>query len=305
MLILTYSDYAAPARALAQALAAPLALVQVHRFPDGECKVQLPAPCPGTVVVCRSLDHPDAKLIELLLTARTARALGAKQLILVAPYLCYMRQDMAFAPGEAVSQRIVGEFLAGLFDTVIAVDPHLHRVHELKDAVPATHAIALSAAPLMGLFLRARLADAILLGPDEESAQWVQTVAQQAGWDFAVARKTRSGDRRVAIQLPDIAFRKRNIVLVDDMVSTGHTLAQTARQLKAAGARHIYSAITHALFSHQASRLMRDAGIETLWCSDSIVHACGEIHLAPLLAEAVAASMSPATPRDNSKSSPH
>lgn len=305
MLILTYTDYAVPARALAQALAAPLALVQVHRFPDGECKVQLPAPCPDTVVVCRSLDNPDAKLIELLFTARTARALGAKQLILVAPYLCYMRQDIAFTPGEAVSQRIVGEFLADLFDTVITVDPHLHRVHELKNAVPAAHAIALSAAPLMGKFLRTQLADAIVLGPDEESEQWVQTAAQQAGWEFAVARKTRSGDRRVAIQLPDCPFRDRAVVLVDDMVSTGHTLAQTARLLKDAGARHIYAAITHALFSEHTSQLMQDAGIETLWCSDSIVHACNAIQLAPLLAEAVASSVNPTTPRDSSKSSPH
>jgi len=289
VLMLTYTDYEAPARALAQALAAPLALVQVHRFPDGECKVQLPAPCHDTVVVCRGLDNPDAKLIELLLTARTARTLGAKHLILVAPYLCYMRQDIAFTPGEAVSQRIVGNFLADLFDTVITVDPHLHRVHELKEAVPATHAIALSAAPLMGQFLRTKLQDALLLGPDEESAQWVQTVAQHAGWEFSVARKTRSGDRRVAIQLPDISLRGRDVVLVDDMISTGHTVAQTAHLLKDAGARHIHCTVTHALYSQESQQLLHDAGIESIWCSDSIVHPCNVIQLAPALAAAVAA----------------
>jgi len=288
MLILAYPDYEAPARTLAQALAAPLAVVQVHRFPDGECKLQLPAPCPDAVVVCRSLDNPNAKLVELLLTARTARTLGAKRVILVAPYLCYMRQDIAFTPGEAVSQRIVGGFLADLFDTVITVDPHLHRVHELKDAVPATHAIALSAAPLMGQFLRTQLHAALLLGPDEESAQWVHTVAEHAGWDFAVARKTRSGDRRVAIQLPEISFRDRDVVLVDDMISTGQTVAQTARMLKEAGARHIHCAVTHALYSQESAQMMQDAGIESLWCSDSIVHACNVIRLAPALAEAVA-----------------
>jgi ribose-phosphate pyrophosphokinase len=225
----------------------------------------------------------------LLFTARTARALGAKRLILVAPYLCYMRQDIAFTPGEAVSQRIVGRFLADLFDTVITVDPHLHRVHELKDAVPATHAVALSAAPLMGQFLRTQLPDALLLGPDEESAQWVQTVAQNAGWEFAVARKTRSGDRHVSIQLPEISFRNRNVVLVDDMISTGHTVAQTARLLKDAGARHIHCAVTHALGLQESTQLLQDAGIESIWCSDSLVHACSVIRLAPALAAAVAA----------------
>jgi ribose-phosphate pyrophosphokinase len=287
MLILTYSDYEVPARALAQALAAPLAVVPVHRFPDGECKLQLPAPCPDTVVICRSLDNPDAKLVELLLTARTARTLGAKHLVLVAPYLCYMRQDIAFTPGESVSQRVVGNFLAELFDAVITVDPHLHRVHEFKDAVPAKHAIALSAAPLMGQFLRTQLKEALLLGPDEESGQWVKSVAEHADWDFAVARKTRTGDRQVAIQLPDVSFRGRDVVLVDDMISTGHTVAQTARLLKDAGTRHIYCAVTHALYPHESAQLLQNAGIETMWCSDSIVHTCSVIRLAPTLAKAI------------------
>ncbi|MCZ4328253.1 ribose-phosphate pyrophosphokinase-like domain-containing protein, partial [Brachybacterium paraconglomeratum] len=84
----------------------------------------------------RSLDQPNEKLVELLLAARTARTLGAPHLTLVAPYLPYMRQDIAFSPGEAVSQRIVGPFLASLVDAVITVDPHLHRVASLRDVVP-------------------------------------------------------------------------------------------------------------------------------------------------------------------------
>src|SRR5690606_12123678 len=107
-----------------------------HRFPDGELRLRLPATLPAAVVLFRGLHQPNEKLVELLLTARTARGAGARHLTLVAPYLAYMRQDMAFAPGEAVSQRIVGDFLAQLFDAVITVDPHLHRVARLDEAVP-------------------------------------------------------------------------------------------------------------------------------------------------------------------------
>ena len=102
--------------------------VERHRFPDGESRIRLPERLAGRVVVFARLDAPNDKLVELMLLARTARELGATELSLVAPYLCYMRQDVAFVPGEAVSQRIVGRFLAGLFDEVITVDPHLHRV---------------------------------------------------------------------------------------------------------------------------------------------------------------------------------
>jgi len=198
MLVLGYADCAAQAGALAEALQAPLGQVELHRFPDGESRLRLPVDLPEHVVLYRSLDRPNDKLVELMLTASCARDNGAARLTLIAPYLCYMRQDTAFQPGEAVSQRIVGRFLAGLVDDVITVDPHLHRVHKLADAVPADRTIALSAAPAMGRFLQARPERPLVLGPDEESEQWVRTVAAVAQLEHAVARKTRSGDSHTA-----------------------------------------------------------------------------------------------------------
>src|SRR5512134_2269650 len=103
MMILAFPDYLEQAQALASHLNAPLAEVKVHRFPDGESFVELPAPLPELVIVCRSLNQPNDKLIELLLCASTARELGARRLSLVAPYLCYMRQDFANRPGVAIS----------------------------------------------------------------------------------------------------------------------------------------------------------------------------------------------------------
>lgn len=285
--LLAFTDSEAQAARVAKLLHAPLSLVEVHKFPDGECKIRLPASLPETVVVLRSLNQPNAKLTELLLTARTARELGVRHLILVAPYLCYMRQDIAFTPGEAVSQRIVGQFLAELFDSVITVDPHLHRVHELRDAVPARNAVALSAAPQIGRFLRTQLNDALIVGPDEESAQWAQSVAQHAGWHATVARKTRAGDRSVTITLPDESFKGRTIVLVDDMISTGHTLAQCTRALHERGAHKVHCAVTHALCDTSTWNMLNDAGVEQMWCSDSITHECSTIELAPMLTEAI------------------
>ncbi len=110
---------------LAQAAGMTAQAIERHRFPDGELKLRLPVNAAGRlplrVVLLRSLHQPNEKLVELLLAARTARSLGAQQLTLVAPYLAYMRQDIAFHPGEAVSQQVVGGFLAGLFDAVITV----------------------------------------------------------------------------------------------------------------------------------------------------------------------------------------
>ncbi len=133
-LLLHFDEEQASTARLGAAAGIATHCISRHRFPDGELKLSLPASLPGRVVLFRSLDQPNEKLVELLLTAQSARQLGAQHLTLAAPYLAYMRQDIAFNPGEVISQRVVGRFLASLFDAVITVDPHLHRVATLDEA---------------------------------------------------------------------------------------------------------------------------------------------------------------------------
>ncbi len=187
--LLYFADEQAAAERLATAAGLNPVRVHSHRFPDGEVKLRLPPSLPERVVIQRTLDQPDAKLVELLLTARTARELGATHLTLVAPYLAYMRQDIAFNPGEAVSQRIIGRFLAELFDAIITVDPHLHRVARLEDAVPVAQAIVVSGAPLLADLIARQRPGTLLIGPDAESAQWVAQAAARHGMDHAVCTK--------------------------------------------------------------------------------------------------------------------
>ena len=293
-MLLGFEEYDTQARRLAATLGLPYAIVDVHHFPDGECKIALPERLPAHVVFCRSLDRPNDKLIQLLLAASTARQLGALRLTLVTPYLCYMRQDKAFAPGEAVSQPVIGRFLARLFDDVITVDPHLHRTHDLADAVPAVNAIALSATAAMREFLhshyRAHLenyADAILLGPDSESEQWVRSLAEADGRSHGIARKQRLGDRKILITLPDLDLMAHAVVLVDDVISSGETIAITSQACLKRGAKSVDVLVTHPLFAEGAIERLREAGIGEVWSTDSIPHPSNCIALTNLLADAV------------------
>jgi ribose-phosphate pyrophosphokinase len=288
MLVLGFRDSDKQAAGLAAALGKPHGSIDVHCFPDGESRVRLPSRLPERVVIYRSLHYPNEKLLEVMLAAESARTLGAWEVTLVAPYLCYMRQDKAFHPGEAVSQRIVGRFLAGLFDALVTVDPHLHRVHDLAEAVPVERSISLSAAPAMGQFLAARKAQALLVGPDRESKQWVSTVAQGAGLDYVVASKTRRGDRDVEVRLPKRDYAGLHAVLVDDLASTGRTLAGAARGLLEAGAARVDVLVTHALFVGDALETLMAAGVSQVWSSDSIPHPSNAFALAADLAGAVA-----------------
>jgi ribose-phosphate pyrophosphokinase len=284
-LLLHFVDEHDYAQRLAVAAGLTAACIERHRFPDGEVKLRLPARLPARVVLLRSLHQPNEKLVELLLAARAARDLGARELTLVAPYLAYMRQDMAFAPGEAVSQRIVGGFLAELFDAVVTIDPHLHRIQSLRDAIPRAGARALSAAPLLGAALRG--SGTLMLGPDAESEPWVRAAAEAAGCPAAVCRKCRRGDRAVEVALPEVDLTRQHVVVVDDVASTGRTLAGVARLALAAGAMQVDVAVTHALLVGDAEAVLHEAGVTRFISTDSVPHPSNRISTAGLVAAAL------------------
>lgn len=285
-MLLHFDDEAPFARSLAQESRQEPRTVQRHRFPDGELKLTLPVPLPRNVVVLRSLHHPNEKLVELVLLADAARGLGVRHLTLVVPYLAYMRQDKAFHPGEAVSQLIVGRLLAERYDAVLTVDPHLHRVATLEEAVPARRCVALSAARLIGAYFAARMPQPLLLGPDSESEQWVKAAAG-GHLDYAVCTKQRSGDHDVRIDLPAVPLRGRHVVLVDDVASTGGTLIECARRALEAGATRVDAAVTHALLDTGAEARLASVGIRELISSDTVPHSTNRISVARLLADAL------------------
>lgn len=292
MMILSFDDYAKQSRKLAEALNSPCHIIHQHQFPDGEHKLTLPANVPRHVIFSRSLNQPNEKLIELLLTAKTARQLGAKVLTLVAPYLCYMRQDKAFNPGEVVSQGIIGQFLADIFDNVITIDPHLHRIKYLEQAVPIKNAITLSATSLMAEYLGQHFKESgsdapVLLGPDNEAEQWVSAVAKPNHWTYGVCDKIRTGDKQVDITLPNIDLNNRTVIIVDDVASSGRTLAVASKKCLEENAKQINILVTHALFVGDAKQQLVDMGVENIWSTDSVSHESNIIALHNLFKDAV------------------
>lgn len=285
--LFAFAEAAAPAERLARACGIPLHEVEVRRFPDGESLVRVPE-ATRTALLYRSLDDPNAKLVELLLAAAALRDGGAQAVVLVAPYLAYMRQDMAFRPGEAVSQRVIGGLLADRFDGVVTVDPHLHRIARLDEVMPGIPALAVPAAPALVDAMREGLDPAtVLVGPDSESRPWVESLARPLGLDLLVGDKVRHGDRDVTLAIPGIAaVAGRPTILVDDVVSSGTTLLTCARLLREAGATAVEAVATHALAG--ATDLERlSTGIVRLRSTDSTPSPIGTIPLASVLAKAI------------------
>lgn len=287
-MLLAFPEYREAAAAIARKAGIPCEEVAIHRFPDGESRLRLPAGLPSHVVFCRSLDNPNEKLVELLLAAAGARQQGVASCTLIAPYLCYMRQDKAFTPGEVVSQQAIGRLLADYFSAVITVDAHLHRISSLGEAIPCSRAVNLKATAPMADFVASKLSRPLLVGPDEESRQWVAAIAGARHLDHVVAGKQRFGDRHVCITLPPCDCRDRDVVLLDDIASSGATLEVAARELARHGPASISVLVTHALFTGDATERLRAAGVDNIWSCDSVPHKTNAVALDELLGTALA-----------------
>ena len=276
-------------RQLAERLGVPGHEIALHRFPDGELRVTVGPPAPTTIICC-SLNNPNEKLIALLFAAEALRRGGAQRLVLIAPYLGYMRQDAAFHAGEAISQRAIGDLLAKTFDRVITVEAHLHRTATLNHVFTGIETDNLTASSVIESMLRADTLDpaTLVVGPDTESRLWVSDLADRLGLAHALGEKIRRGDRSVQIVFSDPArFLHRPVVLVDDIVSSGGTLFVCAEALASSGVSSIDAVVVHALFPPELLNEFGRAGIRSLRSTNSVPHPTNAIALDQILADAL------------------
>ncbi|MBS0360318.1 MAG: ribose-phosphate diphosphokinase, partial [Proteobacteria bacterium] len=218
---------------------------------------------------------------------------GADWIVLVAPYLPYLRQDRVFAPGQPLSRDVVGRLLAAPFDRIVTVQPHLHRTASLAQAYPALEVTALSVAEF---FARAAGVGGapLVVGPDSESEPLAAAVAAHLDAPFLVLSKVREGDRDVALTLPAAAaVDGRRVVLVDDICASGGTLATAAEALRRGGARSVDALVAHAFYDDAAAARLRHAGVRRLISTDSCRHPSNGLFLAGLLASALREELQP------------
>ncbi len=259
--------------------------ISLHRFPDDELRITV-GPAAVTTVIYASLDRPNDKLVALLFAAEALRREGAKRLVLVAPYLCYMRQDAAFQEGQAISQRAIGKLLADTFDRIVTINAHLHRIANIHAVFPGREADDLSAMPAIADTIRSGGYDqeTIVVGPDGESRPWVSDLANRLNIDYAVARKVRCGDQAVDIGFEnDSMFAGRPVLIVDDIVSSGGTLIACAKVLATAGASKMDAIIIHALFDERLVHKFTCSGIRSVRSTSSIPHPTNAIALDSVL----------------------
>ena len=259
-------------------------------FVDGETYLRFTSPVRGhvAVLVC-TFNQPDEKLLRVYLAARTLRDMGAARVLLVAPYLPYMRQDTVFAPGEGISAKHIGALISGCVDGLVTVEPHLHRIDALGQIYPIPVRVV-SAAPAIARWIEAEVRNPVLIGPDEESRQWVAAIAQQLHCPYRVLIKHRYGDRKVSVEARELDFPAHvRPVLVDDIIASGRTQSAAISLLHALGLPPPVCVAVHGLFVGDASEVLAQTASARIVSCNTVTHASNAIDLFHDISESLAA----------------
>lgn len=273
---------------IVEAIDGHLGQLSTRTFPDGERYLRVLSDVENQeIVLVTSLDNPDAKLISILFAVKTLKNLGARRVGLVTPYLPYMRQDKPFTPGEAVTSKHFSAILTADFDWVVTVDPHLHRIDELSDLY-GPNAVHVKAAPAIVNWISENVKKPVIIGPDSESRQWAQEIADALSAPFLIARKDRFSDISVEIELPDpIRYQDYTPIVIDDIISTARTMIETVNTLKSFNVCAPVCIGVHALCTDDAMIALKQAGAVNIVTCNTIVHPSNGIDVGGLIADAV------------------
>lgn len=268
------------ADAICQRFKISLANVVIRSFPDKETYIRIGSDVKDKeIIIIRSLNDPNAKTLELILLSNTLRENGARRIGLVAPYLAYMRQDKQFNPGEGISAKYYAKLLSEYFDWLITVDPHLHRIKNLREVYSASTRV-IHAAPFISEWIKKHVEKPLIIGPDEESSQWIMGIAAYLKCPYQALYKTRAGDRDVTESLPDLThYKDFTPVLVDDIISTAHTMIEAVKHLKEQGISSPVCIGIHGIFAGNAYKRLMAAGAGQIVTCNTVCHPTNEINV--------------------------
>lgn len=284
LLIATFPTTKGIARKIAKQMRAEYAEIFVEDFPDSEFHLVLRKnPKNKTVVIINSITKdPDQKLVETILAGGIAKDFGAKKVILVATYFPYLRQDAHFLKFDSLSAKHILRLFSH-FDKIIAIDPHLHRIKRLRDLFYRAESI--SVRELIVKYIKNKFKrDFVIVGPDVESVQWSGPVARMLGKEVIVLKKRRLAPTNVAVKMRKIDqnnLNERDVIIIDDILSTGKTILKTIALARKQGARRIVVMGIHGLLIGDAgARIARHAELVT---TNTILNPYAKIDVSPLI----------------------
>lgn len=268
---------------VAAALNEELALCEYSSFPDGEAYTQVCSEIDDRVVVICSTPS-DRDIVHLL---QILDVLRGRRIDLVIPYFGYARQDKQFKPGEPLSARA----MAVAIDAFLAEGSRVYTVniHDRSVLNNFRHrATDLDAAPLLADEIKKmKLDDPVIISPDRGAVRMAKVAAERIGVDYDYLEKTRHSGTVVSMAPKEIDASGRDVVILDDMIATGGTMAQAISILKEKGAKRVYLGSVHPVLTGSAVLKLCRAGVEAIIATDTLEKAVSTVSVAGLIAEAL------------------
>jgi ribose-phosphate pyrophosphokinase len=267
---------------LSHILKKPLANTITKRFPDNELYVRILDDIKGEEVVIVQTTYPDPNLVELFLIQNAVEEAGVKKTTVVIPYYGYARQDTKFQEGEAISAKAIAGLISLNADCVITVDPHKEHILDFF----STSAYSTSAVPEIAKYLQQKKID-MILAPDKGALDRAKTASKIINCEFDHMEKTRIDGNTVEMKPKNLDAENKSVAIVDDIISTGGTMALAIKELKKNGAKKVYVACTHGLFAGEAVKKLNSAGCDEIISTDTINSNYSVVKIAPCIANII------------------
>lgn len=285
MIIVSCSKGKHLAKKIAIKIKKPYSELSVKKFPDSELYLKFNTNVKNKKVMLVQSFYGDISdsIVEVLFAADTAKDLKAKSITLVAPHFPYLRQDKRFKPGEAISLKVIADIIDKFFDEIYIIDPHLHRERTLGH-VFKIKAHKLSACKPIADYIKKKIKNPVIIGPDWESYKWAEKVAEYCKCKSYILKKKRISARKVIISFnKKVNLKGKNIIIVDDIISTGNTIIRAAEHIKKEGAKNITAICIHGIFSESALQKLKKAKINVI-ATNTIPGSKSKIDVAEVIA---------------------
>jgi len=294
MILLTGSSNPVLAQEIARQLNIPLGDILLGRFPEGEIQLQIRDNIRGkdVFIIQPTCTPPNESLMELLILIDAARRASAKRITAVLPFFGYARQDRKDRPRVPITAKLVANLIVSAgANRVLTMDLHAGQIQGFFD-IPVDHLYSIN---VMGsYFKKKKVKDLVVVSPDVGGIKMARGYAKLFNCDFAIVDKRRESASQTHVMHIIGSVERKNVIIIDDMISTGGSLVEAARALKKAGALDIYANIVHPVLAGSAVERIKDSVIKELIVTNSIplpkekrIKKITQLSIASLLADAI------------------
>lgn len=272
------------AEAVSKKLDSGLGLIDSRRFPDGEFYLKLLSDVKGKDCILIETTNSNDALIELFLLLDLLRDSNARKIHAVVPYLGYARQDKRFKEGEAFNAKTILKLIDQFSDSILTVNCHFLD-SEGEFNFEGIQIRNLDAFPLVAKYFKNRLKHPVLISPDEGALEYAKRASEIINCEFDYLEKTRISDQEVKIDTKKLDVSGKDVIILDDIISTGATIIEAAEFIKKQGARSIHAGCVHGVFS---KGLQQFKGVlDDLVCTDTIPTEVSKITVADLVSKSI------------------